>query len=120
MKKCILVISRDDFIHMLGNLLNLHLNTEGHNIFQLLFLSYRRNSIAVFIFRGAFYITIGKREYDLKEIKFCLYAQKILKSAAKYMSVVYKNLVCTDIRIYLTRIMRDQLMELLAKLHKYE
>lgn len=54
LKKCILVISRDDFIHMLEIYLIFSLDTEDHNIFQLLFLSYRRYPIAVFVFTGIF------------------------------------------------------------------
>lgn len=46
--------------------------------------------------------------------------KKILESADKYMSGLHKDLVGTDGRIYLTRLIIDQLMELLAKLHKYE
>ena len=55
-----------------------------------------------------------------RRFKFCLCAQKILESADKYMSVLYENLVCTDGRMYLTRLIKDQFMEILARLHKYE
>lgn len=56
----------------------------------------------------------------LRRPKFCLCAQKLLESADKYMSVFYENLVFIDGRIYLTRLIRDELMAILARQHKFE
>lgn len=71
LKKCILLISRDDFIHMLGNLLNLQFRYWRSQYISAIFSFLQEvYPIAVFVFTGIFfYIPIVKREYDLKEIQ---------------------------------------------------
>lgn len=92
LKKCILLISRDDFIHMLGNLLNLQFRYWRSQYISAIFSFLQEvYPIAVFVFTGIFFtFLLWNVNMTSRRSKFCLYEEKILKSADKYVSSLWE------------------------------